>query len=393
MAATTTTRTTQVLAAARANRRAVTDLEVERLLLAVEWAALHPGADVDESVPWADRDLEVAGPGAPTVAEFSIAEFALAIGISTDAGVRYVGDAVELCHRLPRLWARVMAGEVPVWKARRFAANTKALSMDAASYVDRHLAPIAHKCSYAQIDHTVDDARKRYDPEAAEERRIAAAEARHFDIHLRQVSFDGLVHVDGDLDLADAYALNELITTRAATLDPELPLDVRRAMAAGQLGTADTGVTREVVVYTHTRPDTSMVEVENTRSTVTPEQLRSWCQQAGTTVTVRPVLDLNEQITTGSYKATERQKEQAWLIHPRCVFPHCTRRSRGKDIDHIVEYPRGRTTSWNLAPLCRRHHRLKTHTAWTYVRTGLTTFTWTSPMGQTYTVETDRHTR
>jgi hypothetical protein len=135
------------------------------------------------------------------------------------------------------------------------------------------------------------------------------------------------------------------------------------------------------------------VEVENTRTTVTPEQLKVWCQQAGTKVTVRPVLDLNENLTTDSYEATERQKEQAWLTHPTCVFPHCTRPSRGKDTDHITEYPRGRTTSWNLAPLCRRHHRLKTHTAWTYVRTGPRTFTWTSPMGHTYVVESDRHIR
>ncbi len=85
--------------------------------------------------------------------------------------------------------------------------------------------------------------------------------------------------------------------------------------------------------------------------------------------------------------------EQARLAHPTCVFPHCTRPSRGTDTDHITEYPIGRTTSRNLAPLCRRHHRLKTHTAWTYVRTGPRTFTWTSPLGCTYDVESDRHIR
>ena len=61
MAATTTTRTEMVLAAARANRSAMTDLEVERLLLALEWAELYPGDEVDESVPWAERELEIAG--------------------------------------------------------------------------------------------------------------------------------------------------------------------------------------------------------------------------------------------------------------------------------------------------------------------------------------------
>src|SRR5918994_5653050 len=112
MAATTITRTDQVLAAARATRSAITDLQVEQLLQALEWAQLHPGDPVDVSVPWGERELEVAGDGAPTVREFAIGEFALAVGMSTDAGVVFIGDAVELCYRLPRLWTRVLAGEV-----------------------------------------------------------------------------------------------------------------------------------------------------------------------------------------------------------------------------------------------------------------------------------------
>src|SRR5215218_4024515 len=185
MAATTTTRTEQVLAAARANRSAATDLEVERLLLAVEWAELHPGEPVDESVPWAERELEIAGEGAPTVAEFSIAEFALAVGLSSDQGVRYVGDAVELCHRLPRTWTRVLAGQVAAWKARKVAQQTRMLPMDGALFVDQALAPVLHSCSFAQIERTVDAARAEFDPYAAEARRQAQAEERHFDVHLR----------------------------------------------------------------------------------------------------------------------------------------------------------------------------------------------------------------
>src|SRR3954454_18535809 len=128
MATTATLTREQVLAVARKRHEVAVKAEIDKLQLAVEWALLNPGEQVDETVPWAERDLEVAGDGAPTVAEFAIAEFALAIGLSTDQGVQYVGDAVELCHRLPRLWVRVLAGEVPAWKARKIAAQTKALS-------------------------------------------------------------------------------------------------------------------------------------------------------------------------------------------------------------------------------------------------------------------------
>ncbi len=54
-----------------------------------------------------DTAVPLAGPGAPLVAEFSIAEFAAAVGLSTEAGKRYVGHALELRYRLPRLWAKV----------------------------------------------------------------------------------------------------------------------------------------------------------------------------------------------------------------------------------------------------------------------------------------------
>ncbi len=38
----------------------------------------------------------------------------------------------------------------------------------------------------------------------------------------------------------------------------------------------------------------------------------------------------------------------------------------------------------NLAPLCRRHHRLKTKTPWTYRTLDIGTWLWTDPHGHTY---------
>ena len=193
------------------------------------------------------------------------------------------------------------------------------------------------------------------------------------------------MHIDGDVDFGDALVFNDLIATKAAELDPMLPLDVRRAMAVGMLG--DTGGTqREVVVYAHTHPDQVMVDVENTRTTITPEHLKDWCQRAGTKVTIRPVIDLTAQLSTDAYEPIETMKEQARLRHPVCVFPHCNRPARGGDIDNIVEWPQGATTTSNLAPLCRGHHRLKTHTEWTYAPVGRhgqpIAFEWTDPSGR-----------
>jgi len=78
------------------------------------------------------------------------------------------------------------------------------------------------------------------------------------------------------------------------------------------------------------------------------------------------------------------------------VFPHCTRHARACDLDHIDAWQPddagGATTSWNLAPLCRLHHRMKTHGGWTYTRLTRTHFEWTSPGGDVYDVDRT-HTR
>ena len=70
------------------------------------WAITHPAESIEEAETihlrsFGDTAIPVAGPGAPLVAEFSIAEYAAAIGLPTEAGKRYVGHALELRYRLP----------------------------------------------------------------------------------------------------------------------------------------------------------------------------------------------------------------------------------------------------------------------------------------------------
>ena len=106
------------------------------------------------------------------------------------------------------------------------------------------------------------------------------------------------------------------------------------------------------------------------------------------------MIDLNEDLHTDAYRPTETMREQAILTNATCVYPHCTRPSRTADLDHLEEYDGTNTTSRNLAPLCRGHHRYKTHGGWDVTRTGPTTFTWTNKHGYSYDWDTShQHTR
>src|SRR5215216_374755 len=105
-----------VLAEARALRTVADRAEAGLLDMAVAWAALHAGDQVITEADWLESSVPLAGAGAPEVAEFCVAEFALAVGMNSDAGRRYLGQAVELCHRLPEVYARVQSGDLPAWK-------------------------------------------------------------------------------------------------------------------------------------------------------------------------------------------------------------------------------------------------------------------------------------
>jgi 5-methylcytosine-specific restriction endonuclease McrA len=81
-------------------------------------------------------------------------------------------------------------------------------------------------------------------------------------------------------------------------------------------------------------------------------------------------------------------RELVILRDRTCVHPHCDKDARDCDLDHIKAYieihdggPPGQTRPDNLAPLCRRHHRAKTHYGWTYQRAPDGSYAWTSPAG------------
>src|SRR5688500_14291471 len=230
-----------VLAFVRAEAVAADTAEANKLQAAVTWAAMHSGDSLTEAATvWdhGETGLPVAGPGAPLIAEFSVTEFAAAIGLPTEAGKAYLGEAVELRYRLPRLWTRVHHGDLPAWRARRVARTTLALSVEAAGFVDAHVAHVAHKVRPAQLDRLVEEAIGRFMPEEAERRRRQAADGRCFRVDTRQPSLQGTSTVYGELDLADALELDAAVAAGAQALQDlgcTESLDVRRATAVGDL--------------------------------------------------------------------------------------------------------------------------------------------------------------
>ncbi len=100
----------------------------------------------------------------PAVSEAAVVELITTLGKSDAAGRHWVGNALEVKYRLPRLWRRVLDGEVEVWRSFKVAESTHSLPLDGAAFVDTALAPFAHSLSWTQLERTIEKARSAVRP-------------------------------------------------------------------------------------------------------------------------------------------------------------------------------------------------------------------------------------
>ncbi len=91
-------------------------------------------------------------------------------------------------------------------------------------------------------------------------------------------------------------------------------------------------------------------------------------------------------IGSRKYRPNAKLRELIVARDKRCRFPGCTQLAQRCDIDHAEAWDDGGSTSAaNLGALCRRHHRLKTHTQWTITRSSSDgSCEWRSPTGHTF---------
>jgi hypothetical protein len=64
-------------------------------------------------------------------------------------------------------------------------------------------------------------------------------------------------------------------------------------------------------------------------------------------------------LSTTSYAPTGPIWRHVVATRPTCVHPACDRPAVECELDHRTPFPAGATSTENLDPLCRRHHRLK----------------------------------
>ena len=334
----------ELLRAVKATRdRAAAD-DVEMMRLAVHWADLHI-ADPEFAEACFTSPKTFAGEGSPSIDEFCVPEFATMLGRTNDSAGRFLTDCVEVAYRLPRLWGAVLSGLVAGWRARIIAQTTLALSLEAATHVDEQVFWCASRLTPSQLRRVVDEARVRFMPDAVQKALEDSADKRHVTFDTEQASFDGTMHLEADLEIPDALALAEAVSSGAehlAKLGSTDTADGRRATALGDLArhqmtigfndedenNAAGGEVRpqrrvkpatQIHLYAHLSadaithfdnpdaPDEALcgrIEQGGNRL-LSVDQIRAWCGRPDVQVVVTQVIDLRER---WSARATGRPR-------------------------------------------------------------------------------------
>ncbi|MGN6162157.1 MAG: hypothetical protein ACTHOG_10725, partial [Marmoricola sp.] len=425
-------------------RRERSQLEVEDLLEALDWALRHPALDpephaavqaaVDQgwlASPAARADAldafvsgEFDDPWTPSVDWSSFAPLAAAMGRSTAAGKALVNDALVLAVRMPKLFDAVRAGQVEVWRARRIAQAVRMRPVDVAEHIDAEVTPVADSIGLSRLEALIDAAMLKLHAEERELEVEAARESHGVELF---ESFHGF-HGSGVVpvaemricgDIKDLTAFDATVSRIAAILGererrsgvfPE-PLEARKARAVGLLADPhlasalldgarleDLRTVHAIQLVVHMTADQArntvaefdpVVSVDSALRARVAELVAEWCNRPESAFKVLPVVDLNEHTESSSDAVTEAMSRRARLRTPTCVFPFCDRHSRSCDVDHRVPTgdglgQHGSSCDCNLVPLCRRHHRLKTFAGWSYTPIEANVWLWTDPYGRQY---------
>ena len=404
-------------------------VQLEKLQLAHQWCVLHPATDETGAATWGhaglpgltDCEESLGGDGTPGVAVFAAEPFGAALGVSTHSAMALLADALDLRHRFPLLWRRVEALAAAPWKARRVAAETRSLPLEAARWVDAELADRADGFGLPTIERLVAYAAARYQPEEQAAKEQTGRDGWHVTLtHPAPGQYAGTSWLEAAGSTADLTAFHDLVCAEAqqlARLGDTDSHDQRKAKALGVIAArqATLNLTRDTDrvappppvkattlhlhlsvadLATHDATGNAVIGEAERLGPVTADLIRQWLQDSG--AIIRPVLDLNRDDPVDRHDPPAWMRELVIIRDRHCVFPWCGRDARSCDLDHLEPYlppdqggPAGQTRPSNLAALCRRHHRAKTFAGWTYRRERDDTYTWTSPHGATYSVGPD----
>lgn len=302
--------------------------------------------------------------------EFTYLEVAAVSGVSEQFARNRIELAQTLTTRLPRTLDALSNGEIDEHRARRMALGTKVLSDGQASQVEGALIPHIDGWSPRQFNDRLRRAVVRADPAAAQARADAQCAARRV-WHNVLDDGAGLLQIQGNGESTQlAYHRMRAIARKLKsagddhrTLD-QITADVALDCLAGK------NFDHAKVHVWLTLPATAALGVDTRPGHLAgygwlPAQraLELAAQEDATwhRVLTDPATGQALDVGRRTYRPPAALRDHLRVRFPTCVGPGCRRPAHTCDLDHGVPFPTGPTDGVNVRPLCRRHHRAKTH--------------------------------
>ncbi len=227
-----------ILDAAQAAQRARVLAENELLVLATAWADAYPAESIHPSelgMPGAACGVRPGGDGTPEVNDLAMVDFSVKIGRSTGGGMMFIADALDLRHRFPLLWGKIVRGEVVGWQACKIAKMTRALTYDLALLVDDEVARFAGVVPWTKLENRTLAAIMQIDPERYEQ--LVSGRKKDRGVWLGRIDQDGMRSVHGRVEAVKANRLYAAVDELAGYLPEDTgTADERRAEALALLG-------------------------------------------------------------------------------------------------------------------------------------------------------------
>ncbi len=360
----------------RAMQASAQRAEVAILQDAAHWADLNGVLEpTSYELPGVEQMICYGGDGTPEVSEFCPAELGAELAISPASAARLIGDALDLRHRLPMLWARICAGEVKPWIGRQIATDTRDVSQETAAVVDRRVAKYAHSLTWGRLAKVVQAAIIDTDPDYARQREeshrrnrgvwlnpadetgtitgafaAAGPDALQFDAGLnRTADALGLLGDSDSKDIRRSKALGILANPQltmdlyATAQTTDLPASVE---PSGNPTPFVRGVSIKVdprpkaVLYVHMTKESldsgdGVARVEGI-GPVTVDQAKRWLGDC--TISLKPVIDIAGIAPVDAYEIPDQIREAIHIITPADTFPYASCTSRTMDLDHTIPY-------------------------------------------------------
>jgi hypothetical protein len=338
-----------------------------------QWANTVAAEQLTVLAEFAAMDRDEVDPSG----EFTHLEVAAVLHSSQSSARARLEFATALTSRLPATLNALREGRIDEYKARRMVAATKVLTDEQATQVEELLIPQAEEWTPQQLNARLRRAVVQADPEAAAKRAEAVREARQVRHNVRDDGA-GMLQIRGDMERTSlAHQRIQTIARQLKTAEDGRTTDQIAADVALDC-LAGTDFQHAKVQVWLTLPATTALGVDKQpgylagygdlpaqRALELAAQEDATWQRVLTDPATGHVLDVGRH----KYQPPAALRDYVRLRYPTCTGPGCRQPAHRCDQDHLVPFPAGPTSQENVRPLCRPHHRAKTHGGWRVVTT------------------------